>query len=69
MQSVGFNADQMQRAFQNALEAQRLSDDETGDAFNRAMQQAVFGAQGNPADIFEWLAGLYALPQSFGTAG
>lgn len=70
MQSIGFNADQMQKAFENAMSAQKLSDDETGQAFSRAMQQAIFGASGDPAQFLEWLSGQYALPQGFtGTAG
>ena len=66
MQSLGFNAQQMQQAWENAYKAQQLTDDETGQAFNRAMQQFVLGSSGNPTDIEEWLAGLYALPQGTG---
>lgn len=68
MTTMGFNAQQIQQAFENAYRVQTLSDDETGQAFYRALQQAMFGSQGDPSDIYEWLAQLYALPQNYGHA-
>jgi hypothetical protein len=66
MAALGFNAQQIQQAFENAYKTQQLSDDETGQAFYRAMQQYILGNQGDPTDLYQWLAQLYALPQNVG---
>jgi hypothetical protein len=66
MAALGFNADQIQQAFENAYRVQQLSDDETGQAFTRAMQQFILGNQGDPTELYQWLAQLYALPQATG---
>lgn len=57
MQALGFNATQIQQAFQNELSTQQLSDAENAQQFYQAYEQYVAGTAGNPVTYEEYLAG------------
>lgn len=68
-QQQQFQAGQQSTAFNQAESTQQLSDAETQQQFSNALQQLLAGMQGDPTQIEQWLAGLFALPQGFtGTA-
>lgn len=58
-QQQGFQSGQQQNAFSQALQQATTEDSLTGNSFERALQAAMFGYQGNPADTQLALAGDY----------
>jgi hypothetical protein len=61
-QQQGFQADQQRTAFQQAAQAQGLSDSETAQAFQQALQMFFAGQIDDPTQFLEYLSGQYALP-------
>lgn len=68
VQQQGFQRQQGQDAFGNAVTAQNLSDNENSQAFQQALQQILVGTQGDPAQFKIQLAALYGGQSAANTA-